>query len=86
MIAIEVFDQGHDVEVERGDQRLDLTLSRQKVDHLLYRACPVHVERDRDQLGAYRLDEEVALLVRAVLQQLLREVVAKGVCQSRGVS
>jgi hypothetical protein len=41
----------------------------------------VHVEGNRHQLATDRLDEQVALVIGAVFQQLLRQVVAECVCK-----
>lgn len=56
-----------------------MTLSREVVDHLLDGAGSVHVERDRDELARDALDEGVALVVGAVLEEALREVVGERV-------
>ena len=48
MVAIEILDQGDDVQVESHDERLDLPLSREVVDHLLNSPSSMHIERDTD--------------------------------------
>ena len=58
----------------------DLTAGAEEVDHLLHRARAVHVERDVDEILRDGLADKVALLVRAVLEELLAQVVAEGIC------
>jgi hypothetical protein len=77
VVTIEVLDEGDDVQVQGHDESLDLSLRREKVDHLLNRAGTVHVEGDLDEVSGDRLDQRVPLFVGAVLEELLREVVAK---------
>ena len=54
-----------------------LALRRQEVDHLLNRPSTVHVQRDVDKVRRDRFADDVPLLVRGVLQELLAEVVAE---------
>ena len=42
----------------------------------------MHVEGDVDQILRDRLADQVALLIGAVLEELLAQVVAEGVCGS----
>ena len=56
-----------------------LPASRQEVDHLLDRAGAVHVQRDVDEFLCDGLADDVPLLVRRVLKQLLAEVVPEGI-------
>ena len=55
----------------------DLPPGAEEVDHLLYRARAVHVERDRNEVLCDALADDVPLLIRGVLQKLLAEVVAE---------
>ena len=41
----------------------------------------MHVERDVDEVLSNRLADDIALLVRGVLQELLTEVIAEGICK-----
>lgn len=84
VVAVQVLDERHDVEVEREDQALHLALRRQEVDHLLNGARSVHVERDRDELARDRFDQRVTLLVRRVLEEALGEVVGERVRHELG--
>lgn len=58
----------------------NLSTSRQEIDHLLHCTGAVHVQGDVDQVLSDGLADEVPLLVRGVLEELLAEVVAEGVC------
>lgn len=58
-----------------------LSSCRKEVDHLLYGASPVHVQRNVDQILSNRFADEIALLVRGVLQKFLTEIIAKWVCK-----
>ena len=40
----------------------------------------MHVERNRDEIARHGFTDEVALVVGGILQQLLTEVVTKGIC------
>lgn len=64
--------------VSRRDTRLPLR--RQKVDHLLHRTGAVHVQRDCYEVRRDRLANDVALLIGRILEQLLAEIVAEGIC------
>jgi hypothetical protein len=79
VVSVQVLDERDDVEVEGEDQVLDLSLSREQVDHLLDRSSSVHVERNGYEFSRQTLDQSVPLFVAAKLEQLLREVVAKSV-------
>ena len=61
------------------DSNTCLPTSRQEVDHLLDRAGAVHVQRDVDEFLCDGLADDVPLLVRRVLKQLLAEVVPEGI-------
>lgn len=56
-----------------------LTLSRQEIDHLLNGTSAVHVERNRNKIASHGFADEVALVVGGILEQLLAEVIAKGI-------
>ena len=79
MVPVEVLDEHDDVQGECDDDRVDLAAGREEVDHLLDRAGAVHVQRDVDEFLCDRLADDVPLLVRRVLKQLLAEVVPEGI-------
>ena len=56
-----------------------LALSAQKVDHLLNSSRSVHVKRNVDEILSNGLANEVALLVRRILEKLLAEVIPERV-------
>ena len=57
--------------------QVTLTFQKIEVDHLLNSTCPVHVQGDLNQILCNAFANDVSLLVRGVLQQLLAQVVAK---------
>ena len=61
------------------DSNTCLPTSRQEVDHLLDRTGTVHVQRDVDEILRDRLADDVPLLIRGELEELLAQVVAEGV-------
>ena len=63
----------------------DLPPCAEEVDHLLHRARAVHVERDRNEVLRDALADDVALVVGRVLQELLAEIVAEGICGCGGM-
>ena len=80
MIAIEVLDQSHDVNAQSVDECPDLLLlsgRSQKVDHLLNRPRPMHVQTDPHEIASDRIDDGGSLFVGRVLEQLLTEVIAE---------
>lgn len=48
VISVEVFNERDDVEVQCDNETLNLTLGRQKINHLLSSTGPMHVERYRN--------------------------------------
>ena len=82
VVPVQVLDEGDDVQAQGEDDAPDLVgLPRvaEEVDHLLDGTCTVHVERDADKVVGYGFADDVALLLGRVLQELLTEVVAKGI-------
>lgn len=84
VVPIQILDQGYNVQTQGEDDAPDLVrLPRvaEEVDHLLDRPGTVHVQRDADKIVGNRLADDVTLLFGRVLQELLTEVVAEGVCR-----
>lgn len=79
MVAVKVFDEDDNVRRQSVDNKVDLRLGAEKLDHLLNCACPVHVHGDLDDVLADQLDDGERLRFVAVLEQLLAEVVAERV-------
>mmetsp|Transcript_21030 Transcript_21030/g.52946 ORF Transcript_21030/g.52946 Transcript_21030/m.52946 type:complete len:505 (+) Transcript_21030:192-1706(+) len=81
VVAVKVLDEGDHPGAQRLDDDLHLLLSRQSLDELLHRAGAVRVERHADEVAFLRhtLQHLQALLLRAAVEQLLHEVVTKGV-------
>ena len=79
MITIQILDKLHDSVAEGIDDGLDLARSRDELDHLLQSSGAVLVESNADQIMRGILNQDSALLIIAILQQLLAEVVAEGV-------
>lgn len=67
VIPVEILDERDHIHAQSVDQRSDLLrlpgLS-QEVHHLLHRACPMHVQRDADQVGGDRFDDGGSLRIR----------------------
>lgn len=80
MVPVQVLDEHDNVKTEGNNDRMDLTASGEEVDHLLNRTSTMHIERDVDKILGHRLADEITLLVRGELKELLTEVVAEGVC------
>jgi hypothetical protein len=66
--------------VRGSGDRTHLTLSGQEIDHLLNGTSTMHVERNRDKVASDGFADKVALVVGGILEQLLAEVIAKGIC------
>ena len=82
MVSVEILDESDDVQTERQDDAPDLVGLpgvAEEVDHLLNSSGTVHVQRDADKIVGNRLADDVSLLLGRVLQELLAEVVTKGV-------
>lgn len=83
VIAVQVLDQADDVQAQGQDDRPDLlgpSRVGQEVNHLLNGSRAVHVERDADEVIGDGFANNVSLFVGRVFEELLTEVVAKGVC------
>ena len=83
VVAVQILDEADNVRRQRRDDRRDLVLGREEVDHLLDRPGTVHVQGDVDELLGYRLADDVPLLVRRVLEELLAQIVAERIFRSR---
>ena len=77
MIAVQVLNQLHHVVLESIYDRLNLLRGGQMLDHLLQGTSAVLVERNVDHLRCGAVDEDGALAVIAMLEELLAKVVAK---------
>lgn len=55
----------------------NLAWRRQALDHFLNCPCSVHILRNANQIWSYSFDNQVSLLVIAVLKKLLAKVVSK---------
>jgi hypothetical protein len=84
VVAVEVLDERNDFPSESLGDDLDLLRSRNEFDHLLQSAGTVLVERNLDHGGCGCADENGALVIVGVLEQLLTEVVAERICANIG--
>jgi hypothetical protein len=57
-----------------------LRAALQTLDHLLNGTSAVHVLRDADKVVRHTFDQQQALLLLAVLQKLLAQIVAERIC------
>lgn len=79
VVAVEVLNKLDNLVAQGIDDHLDLGGGGDEFNHLLQGASAVLVESNADHVGSGILDQDGALVVIAVLQELLAEVVAKGV-------
>lgn len=77
VVSVEVLDQGNDVIGQRLLGNRDLLGGGEVLDHLLHGTCAMHVLRDLHKIGCHLFDDVQPLLIIAVLQQLLAEVVSE---------
>jgi hypothetical protein len=70
---------GNEEDMYKQSSVTDLAAGGKEIDHLLYSARTMHVERNIDQILSDRLADEVALIVSRMFQQLLTEVIAEWV-------
>lgn len=77
VVAVKILDECYNVHAQSDDDRMDLPRGGEKVDRLLDSARAMHVERNAHKLRSDRLDDKVALIVGAVFQHLLTQVVAE---------
>lgn len=80
VVAVEILDERNDFVSQSLGDDLDLLGGRDELDHLLQSASTVLVESNLDHRGCGCADEDSALIVVGVLEELLAEVVAEGVC------
>ena len=80
MVAVQVLDERDDFKSQSFSDDLNLLRGRDELDHLLQSAGAMLVEGDLDHGRCSSTDENSALVVVGVLEQLLTEVVAEGVC------
>lgn len=81
VVAVEVLNERDDFISQSLGDDLNLLRSRDEFDHLLQGAGAVLVEGDLDHRGRSCANENGALIVVGVLEQLLAKVVAKGICK-----
>ena len=82
MVSVQILDERDDVHAQSVNERSDLlrlTRLRQEVDHLLDSPRSVHVQADTNEIAGDRVDDGRSLLFGRVLEQLLAQVVSKGV-------
>jgi hypothetical protein len=84
VVPVKVLDQLDDVVAHGVDDHLSLLRSGNELDHLLESACTVLVERDLSHVLHAVADENSTLLIVAVLEQLLAEIVAEGIGHQLG--
>ena len=71
VVAVEVFDKSHNLVGQGCNDHVNLLIGVDKFDHLLESSSAVLVHSDLRQTGRCCSDELVALLIVAVLEQLL---------------
>lgn len=79
VIAIQVLNKLDNTVAECSDDGLDLTRGGDEFNHLLQSPSSMLVEGNADEIAGGLLDENSALLVIAILQELLAEVVTEGI-------
>ena len=84
VVAVEVLDQLNNIIAHGVDDHLSLLRGGDELDHLLECACTVLVEGDLSHVLHAVTDENSALLIVAVLEQLLAEIVAEGIGHQLG--
>jgi hypothetical protein len=77
MIAVQVLDELNDLEAQSIDNDLDLLGRSDELDHPLQSASAVLVQCNTNHILRSVLNENGALLLIAILQQLLAEVVTE---------
>ena len=80
MVAVQVLDELDHLTVESLDDGLDLLGRRDEFYHLLQSPGPVAVQSNVDHLWSGIVDQDRTLLIVGELEQLLAEIVAKGIC------
>ena len=79
MVTVEVLNQIDHMILESRDDGLDLLRSGEVLDHLLQGAGAMLVERDLDHLRRRAVDQDGTLAIIAMLEELLAEIISKGV-------
>ena len=77
VVAVEVLNKLNNSVSESIDDGLNLTRGRNELNHLLQSSSTVLVESNANKVPGRILNENSSLLIVAVLQQLLTEVIAK---------
>lgn len=79
MVAVEVLDQLDDLVPKGLNNQIDLNRRGHMLDHLLEGSSTMLVQCDSHHVRGRILDQDGALVVAAVLNQLLAEIVSEGV-------
>lgn len=79
MVAIQILNQVNDALLKGIDDEVDLVVVREILNHLLQGASAVLVESDANHVLGRILDKDSALVIVAVLKELLAQVVAEGI-------
>lgn len=79
VIAIEVLDQLDDAEAKGFDNEMDLLRSANVFNHLLQRSCSMLIECNSHHVLGRVLDQNGAFIVIAELEELLAQIITKGV-------
>lgn len=82
MVAIQILHQGNHMVLEGVDDGLNLLSGGDALDHLLQRSGSVLVDGDILQSGGGIVDQDSSLLIVGKFEQLLAQVIAKGICES----
>jgi len=79
VVAVQILDELDNSVAKSIDDGLDLTRGGDELDHLLQSSGAVLVESDTDEIMRGVLDQDSTLLIIAILEQLLAEVVSEGI-------
>ena len=86
VVAIEILDERDDFISQSLGDDLDLLRGSDELDHLLQSASTVLVESDLDHGWCSCADEDSALVIVGVLEELLTKVVTKGIYMKKSAS
>jgi len=79
VVAVQILDELDNSVAKSIDDGLNLTRGGDELDHLLQSSGAVLVESDTDEIMRGILDQDSTLLIIAILEQLLAEVVSEGI-------
>lgn len=77
MVAVNVLDEIDDPAVQCLDDELDMSRSRNRLNHLLQCAGTMSILRNLHHLGGSVLNQHGALIVGTILEKLLAQVITK---------